>query len=328
MVPEFSETASQVLSPLNEHLENSRLYYPETLNLSITGKLCDSTTGNPLPLTRINLSILGKGQDFMARETDSSGQFLFSLPNYTGYRDLFICSNKITDVNSKILVDNDFCSIPFHIQTNNFTLTENERETALNLAVNVQLESYFKSRQFPDSVNDISNNQAFYGKPNEVLDFDKYIQLPSLEDYFNELPTLVKVRKHQGEKYFRIFGDQEGLTVYNPLVMVDLVAIDNPALVLTIQPSEVSRIEVVNLLYVKGDQTYGGIINIISKKGDFARIKLPSSGVFINYKFLADNSNDPGINQRQPHKPDTRNTLFLESTSFLLNKDHIARGNI
>jgi hypothetical protein len=324
VVPEFSVSESQDIQPLNEHFENSGLYYPETHNLSITGKLFDNTTGNPLPLTRINLSILGRGQDFMARQTDSSGRFLFSLPNYTGNRDLFICSENVTNSNPKILVDNDFCSIPVHIPTNNFTLTEKERETALKMAVNVQLESYFKTKQVPDMVIDKSENQAFYGKPNEILDLDKYVQLPSLEEYFNELQTSVKVRKHQGEKYFRILGDQEGLTVFNPLVMVDLVAIDNPQLVLTIPPAEVSRIEIVNRLYLKGEQTYGGIINIISKKGDFAGINLPGSGIFINYKFLSDTTCCVETYNRSPNEPDTRNTLFW-SPQLSLNTNHRAK---
>jgi hypothetical protein len=320
VVPEFSETESQIISPVNIHPENSGLYYTENKSLSITGKLFNSETGNPIPRTRINLSILGRGQDFMARETDSSGRFIFSLPNYTGFRDLFICAEKISGMNPNILVDNDFCSIPVQIQTKSFTLTEKERETALNLAVNVQLESYYKNSQVPDSVNDRGENPTFYGKPNKILDFGNYIQLPSLEDYFNEFPAFVKVIKHQGEKSFRILGELEGLKIYNPLVMVDLVAIDNPSLVLSIQPSEVSRIEVVNLLYVKGDQTYGGIINIISKKGDFARINLPSSGIFINFKFLADTIFYPEQFKRLPHEPDARNTIFW-NPGLVLNKD-------
>jgi hypothetical protein len=324
VVPEFSESAGQIISPLDEQFENSGLFYPETHNLSITGKLIDNTTGKPLASTRINLSVLGKGSDFMAMLTDSSGRFFFSLPEYTGYRDLFLCTDNITDANPKILVDNDFCTIPVHIPTNNFTLTQKERETALNMAINVQLESYFKTEKISDSVNVQSENQAFYGKPNVIMDIDKYIQLPTLEDYFNELPTLVYVRKHQGEKQFVIQGDQDGLNVFNPLVLVDLVAIDNPALVLSIPPSDISRIEVVNSLYVKGDQIYGGIINIISKKGDFAGINLPSSGIFINYAFLADQSNYSGINHQLPHKPDTRNTLFWDP-HLSWNKDHIAR---
>lgn len=324
VVPEFSESLDQDIPSLNEPYESNGFYYPETRSLSITGKLIDKTSDEALSRTRINLSIFGNGRDFMAVMTDSSGRFFFSLPKYTGYRDLFLCADNIPASNPKILIDNDFCTNPVHIPTNIFTLMPMERETALNMAINIQLGSYYKTGQNSDSVNERREDRPFYGKPNVTLEIDKYIQLPTLEDYFNELPTLVSIRKNKGEKYFWIFGTQEGMTVYNPLVLIDFVAINNPALVLKIPPSEVSRIEVVNLLYLKGDQIYGGIINIISKKGDFAEINLPSSGVFLNYKFLADNSNDRGINQRQPHKPDTRNTLFW-NPHLLLNKDHIAR---
>ena len=136
--------------------------------------------------------------------------------------------------------------------------------------------------------------------------------------------TLAKVRKRQGGKYFKVLGTQTGLTDFDPLILVDLVAVDNPALVLAIPPLNISRIEVVNMLYVKGDQTYGGIINIISKRGDFAGIDLPSSGVFINYGFLAGSSHYPGNNPPPQHFPDTRNTLFWEP-HLVLNKGNTAK---
>jgi hypothetical protein len=323
VVPEYSVFQDKVILPENGQLKNSGFYYPETRSLSITGNLTDSTTGKLLSHTRVNLSILGQGRDFMAIRTDSAGRFFFSLPDYTGYRDLFLCSEKLITANPKILIDNDFCSLPVHIPTNNFSLTQKEREAAYTMAVNVQLGSYFKIEQIPDTSNKRPEYQAFYGKPNEILYIDKYIQLPTLEEYLNELPTLVKVRKRQGEKYFKVLGNQTGLTDFDPLVLVDLVAIDDPSLVLTIPPSSISRVEVVNLLYLKGDQTYGGIINIISKNGDFAGIKLPSSGIFINYEFLSDTSNYPGIYRGMPHTPDTRNTLFWEP-QLILNKDNTA----
>ena len=169
-----------------------------------------------------------------------------------------------------------------------------------------------------------SEYQAFYGKPNEILYLDNYIQLPTLEEYLNELPTLVKVRKHQGEKYFKVLGPQTELSGYDPLILVDMVAIADPSKVLAIPPVNISRIEVVNKLYVKGDQTYGGIINIISKHSDFAGIDLPSSGVFINYGFLADNSHYPEIYSPGKHSPDTRNTLYWEP-KFVLNKSNSAK---
>jgi len=312
VVPEYSVFKYNEVLPVNERLEKKINFYPEIHGLSITGKLADSATGKPLPHVRINLSILGQGRDFMAMQTDTLGRFFLSLPDYTGYRDLFLCSEKIINANPKIFVDNDFCTIPVHIPTNSFTLTRQEREAAYNMAINVQLGSYFKGKQISDMLNKQSEYQAFYGKPNEILYLDNYIQLSTLEEYLNELPTLVRVRKHQGEKYFKVLGQQTGLSDYDPLILVDMVAIADPSKVLAIPPVNISRIEVVNMLYVKGDQTYGGIINIISKHNDFAGIDLPSSGVFINYGFLADNSHYPGNYQFPQHQPDTRNTLYWE----------------
>jgi hypothetical protein len=312
VVPEFSIASGNVKLSEGPQFEKSGFYYPETRGLSITGKLTDKATGNPLPLTRVNLSILGKGRDFMAMQTDSAGRFFFSLPDYTGYRDLFLSSENIRTSTAKILVDNDYCTLPIHILSDVFTLNIQERKAVYNMAVNVQLESYFKIKSIPDTGSYQVEDQPFYGKPDEILYFDKFVQLPTLEEYFNELLTLVKIRKRQGEKYFKVLGTQSGLTSFDPLILVDLVAIDDPSKVLAILPDNISRIEVVNGLYVKGELTYGGIINIITKHCDFGGMDLPSSGVFINYGFLADSTHYPVIYRPKQHSPDTRNTLCWE----------------
>jgi hypothetical protein len=324
VVPEVSIFTDIVKLPENGQFEKRAFCYPESRGLSITGKLIDNITGNPLQSTRVNLSIIGRGRDFMALQTDTAGRFFFSLPDYTGYRDLFLCAEITSTSDPKILVDNDFCTIPVHVLSSIFTLTRQEREAAYNMAVNVQLESYFKVDSIPDARNYQREDQAFYGKPNEILYIDNYVQLPTLEEYFNGLPTLVKVRKRQSEKYFKVIGTQTELTDFDPLVLVDLVAIDDPSKVLTIPPTNISRIEVVNGLYVKGDQTYGGIINIITKRGDFAGIDLPSSGIFINYGFLADGNNYLKIYPPPVHSPDTRNTLYWEP-KLVLNKGKTAK---
>ena len=308
VVPESSISNGRIKFPADRQFVNSGLYYPETRGLTLTGKLEDNSTGDPLPRTLVNLSILGRGRDFMAMQTDSAGRFFFALPDYTGSRDLFLCASNIGSSDTKILVDNDFCKIPVHIPSGIFILTPQERETAFNMALNVQLESHFRIDSIPDVQTDHSEDQAFYGKPDDILYIDDYIQLPTLEEYFNGLPTLAKVKKRKGEKFFRVIGTSNELTDIDPLILVDLVAIDDPAKILSIPPANISRIEIVTGLYVKGDQKYGGIVNIISRRSDFAGIDLPSSGVFINYGFLSDSSHYPKIHPPLSHSPDTRNT--------------------
>lgn len=287
-------------------------FYSENRGITITGKLLDAQGNAPIAGALVNLSIIGEGRDFMATRTDSAGGFFFSLPYYIGKRDLFICAAKLPGKEPKILVDNEFCTQPVHLPSPSFELSEAEKATAYQMAANMLVQSAFT----PDTTSVTEEAEViekpFYGTPSEILYLDQYVQLPTLEEYFNELPLMVKVKKRKGEKYFKVFGAQNALDVFDPLVLIDHVAVDDPEKILKVLPQHVARIEIVNEPYVKGSQTYGGIISIISKRGDFAGIDLPSSGIFINYRFLDDNSMcgafKPAVNQY----PDTRNTLFWQ----------------
>lgn len=276
--------------------------------VSLSGSVRDQLSGNAIKGIRVNLSVIGAGRDFMAVRTDSSGRFFFSLQGYEGSHDLFLGTEKLQNYRPAIFVDNDFCTIPVQIFSEPFVLSGKEREAAYRMAVNFQVDSAFRkvaSTRKPKTENDA----AFYGTPDETIILDEYVELPTLEEYFNELPTLVKVRKREGQKYFKVLGTQAELMEMDPLVMVDLVAVDDPDKVLAANPKDIERIEVINSVYVKGDQLYGGIINIISRKGNFAGIDLPSSGMFIRYGFPEESSGEK-FNSVEPLSPDARNTLL------------------
>ncbi len=284
-------------------------FFPENRGITLTGKLIDAIGNAPIAGVLVNLSIIGEGRDFMAVRTDSAGGFYFSLPYYPGNRDLFICAARQPGREAKILVDNEFCTLPIHLPAPAFELREEEKATAYQMAANALVQSVFSPDTTVVNADSEATERPFYGTPSEVLYIDRYIQLPTLEDYFNELPLLVKVKKRKGEKYFKVYGAQNDLDVFDPLVLIDHVAVDDPEKILKVLPQNVARIEIVNEPYVKGSQTYGGIISIISKRGDFAGIDLPSSGIFINYLFLDDSSACGNILPTDKQNPDTRNTL-------------------
>jgi hypothetical protein len=309
VVPENSRSSASFQPSTKEPVKVEAGYYPETRGLSLIGKLTEASSTIPVSDKKINLSIIGEGRDFMSARTDSLGRFYFALPDYYGTRDLFLCAEKTPMKTVKIWVDNDFCTTPFRLPSPLFSLSEQERLTAQNMAQNMQINSYFRSLTLPDSLPSKKEEYSFYGKPTTILNIDKYIMLPTLEEYFNELPSQVKVRKRKGESYFVVQGSAD-LSFYDPLVLVDWVAVDEPSKILAVSPQNISHIEVVNEDYVKGGQTYGGIISIISKKGDFAGINLPSTGIFINYRFLAENQCHEQTLDNVTSHPDTRNTIL------------------
>jgi hypothetical protein len=311
VVPETTASASFHLPQPTEPYEPTKEYIPETRGISLTGKLTETLSQIPVKGKRINLSIIGQGRDFMAVRTDSIGRFFFALPDYRGPRDLFLCAEKTPATDLKIWIDNDFCALPVQLPSPAFSLTEQERKIALNMALNRQIYSNFHNDTLQESPEEKSEEHAFYGEPSNVLYLDQYVQLPTLEEYFNELSGLVKVRRRNSQKYFKMIGS-DNLSYYDPLVLVDWVAVDEPERILAVTPQNLSRIEMVNELYIKGGQTYGGIISIISKKGNFAGIDLPSAGIFINYQFLAKNNCIDKVDDEGSAHPDVRNTLLWE----------------
>jgi hypothetical protein len=294
-------------------------YYPETKGISLSGMLVENTAGTPVAGALVNLSIIGD-HDCMARRTDSSGRFFFALPDHLGNRDIFLCVEDIPGIAPAILIDNDFDPRPVDLPFRVFSLSDDERATALDLAVNHKIASVFREDSLQTTRQGLRNGKPFYGDPTETLILDNYIELPTLEEYFNELPFGVKVRKEKGIKEFRFITTQVDMTIYDPLLLVDWVAVNNVERVLSMSPREIERIELVNAPYIKGEITYGGIISFVSKNNDFAGIDLPTSGTFVNYQFLGECVSFPQESSVWPGLPDARNTACWEP-DIQLNRD-------
>ena len=284
-------------------------YYPETRGVSLTGNVRDRQTGERVAGIRVNLSLLGE-KDVMATLTDSAGRFFFALPDLSGSWDLFLSASAPGNSKIELRVDNDFCTRSMHLPPGNFSLDENEKAAAYRMLVNAMVDKEFQppqrgSHQAKDPV-----QNSFYGEPTQVLAIEKYIELPTLEEYFNELPLAVKVRKSQGKKHFRFFSTQAEMNIYDPLVLIDWVAVSDMESIMAINPQELDRIELVNAPYIKGSIIYGGIISLISQNNDFAGIDLPSAGAFVNYRLLED-CTAPAMTEELPdNMPDARNTLY------------------
>ncbi|NVO09414.1 MAG: hypothetical protein HXX16_05575 [Bacteroidales bacterium] len=307
VAPEFSINAKNIYKSTFENIKKYD-YYPEIQGISLTGKLVDNNSNKALPLKKINLSIVGNERDFSSATTDSTGRFFFSLPKFIGARDIFLCTEYSKDTKPSILIDNDFCQTKVNLPSPAFKLTVDEKNTAYNLAVNFQLEQHFRKSPNTDTLS--KTFKPFYGEPSMVLVFDQYIQLPTIEDYINELLSFLKIKNNHGRKSLKIYSAEPEMQIYEPLILLDLVSIDDPSKILALNPQNISRIELIDVPYIRGNFTYAGIISFFSKKGDYAGIDLPSSGVFFNFNFLT-NCADINLNDYSSiNKPDTRNTLF------------------
>ncbi|MCK9450322.1 MAG: hypothetical protein M0Q90_01400 [Bacteroidales bacterium] len=285
-------------------------YLPETNGLSISGLLKNNENDSVIVGARIKLSIIGNGRDFLATETNEEGRFLLALPAYSGRRDLFVCTENSLENAADLLIDNDYCRIPIQLPDTIFSLNDAEKAVALHLINNQRISLNFYENTLTKDTFPAAFNKVFYGTPSEIVRLSNYVELPNLEEYFNELPTLAKVRKKQGKKYFKVLSNNAEIPVFEPLVMVDQVAIDNTEAVLAVSPKQIERIEIINAPYIKGAFTYGGIIHLISKEGYFADIDLPKNGLFLDYQFFNPKKTQLKNKDVSHENPEAANTIY------------------
>ncbi len=309
IVPELSAMEYRIHFRNNIIPDSSEIYYSEKRGISLTGKLMNTDQTEPVPGKVVTLSVMGE-KDFSGYKTDRNGRFFFTLPDDTGRRDIFLSLPDYNSYGTGLFIDNDYCTRMVNFNVGEFILSGEEKKLALALAKNNRLGSEFLREPIPTGDSMIRSKKPFYGEPSGILVMDKFIQLPTLQEYFNEISLEVKIKESKEGKYFKFLSTDASMMAYDPLILVDWVVINDMEKLLKVSPLKILRIETVNKPYVKGNLTYGGIISIISREGDFAGIDLPASGIFIKYDFFAPACPRAIASPVAGNIPDARNTLL------------------
>jgi hypothetical protein len=286
-------------------------FLPEENGIIISGNVETKTKKENKANSTINLSLLGEYPDFVSTQTDLLGKFYYNLPFIFGKKELYFGTREEDFL--KVKIDNDFCTKSLAIKHNPFELSDTERHIATSFAKNLEVEKHFvidKNKTQTQDKNEIVT-KPFYGQPDKVFFFDKYIDLLSVKEYFYELIPNVSVKKRNGKNYLIFIGPYPELAIYEPLVLIDNIAVDQVDRILSVNPNLLSRIEIIFKPYYKGEKIYGGVISFFSRKGDLAGIDLPPSDLFIEYNFIQnENCIGPVYKSIPKNIPDTRNTLL------------------
>jgi len=279
----------------------------------------------------VNITLLEPEQNnFYPVSTDLAGRFSFVFKEKYGEQDLFISFDEKNPA-AALLIDNDFCSKNIVLPSPPFDLNEKERRYVLEVANHQKINKYFgmpvekgsaaTTKHDGSGVADKTGSSGllnqnmdtipFYGKPDHVIYVSDFIQMSQLKDYLTELPVPVRIRKKGNEDVISILGAQAEMQIFPPLLMVDFAPVYDVSSILQLDPEKVLRFDILVSPYIRGEMTYGGILNVISNNNDFAGIKLPEKGLFVKYQLLTDkNDLHNRMAPMPPHIPDTRSTLY------------------
>lgn len=292
--------------------EPESMFLLENKGLTLSGQAVGSEDRSPAAYAIIYVSVLGDQRDFFSNYSDSSGRFYFSFPEYVENLDLFVSTYHAEYGDLELLIDRDFNVDPLQLPSYPLELNDTLAELVTEMSINAQIAQQYYPPVVQKSIEKGAvDKRFFYGSPTATILFDDFIKLPRLEEYFTELIPQVSVKSNKGEKRLVVLGEHPDLQIYQPLVLIDGVAIFNMEAIFAVSPRLIERVEIVNAPYVRGNVTFGGIISIISRNNDLAYIDLPSSGLLVNYQMLDVPLQDSILsNVADSRLPDVRNTLY------------------
>ena len=264
----------------------------------------------------------GKDAAFQYTRTDNEGNFRFNINIDEALKDFIILPDDIAK-NQNIIIESSFSDL--YTKSDLLVDSPEARISPLisKFSVNHQVQTIFGVSSSGGSLIPVYAPlipHRFYGKPDIELILADYINLPVMREIFFELLPGVSL-KEKKSKYEVSITERvnDRLTFSIPTLMIDGVIIQDPSLIVNLDPETVERIDVVRGKYLVGKYFFSGIVNVITKAGDFGSVLIPDYMSRLHYKVL-----DPVLafvspdysseEMRQSRIPDYRNTLYWNPT--------------
>ncbi len=311
----LSAYAHQVRKTKNEAgtpVGSEDTYYVETRGVKLSGLVQNKSTGKPAANATVYMSLFGDQPQLQIYTTAEDGIFRFALRHVNDLVNVYLVAknDSLTELNILVSADHDV-RFPEYYSTvfiPDSTLMGFLDEAYINAQVE---ENYFHS---------LSKNTPFhhsfrFNEPEVLIDFDDFIEMEDMEASLNEIVPYVKVKRRNRKPYLEVLDGITNLPYDNPLVLLDNLPVFDMEELLSIHPSRIKTVAVINSTYIYGDQALKGVVLISTKTDNFGGYALPGSFATIEYQTAASpvsfvqpyDSTRAGSNDRFP---DFRNTLF------------------
>lgn len=298
-------------------ITSDKEWLPEIRDLSISGLLRNNISKEPLANQRVFASVLGSQPQIHSYLSDENGNFIFSLNQLEGTKDVGLTMDSINNLDAEIIVFSDFAQrfpefrdFPLQIDSTHKKLIE-------EMYINRQIEYKFKEVVL-SRTNYIDTIPFPFQDVQASILLADFIELPTMQEVFNEIVTYVSARKRGGKFNLNVLNDATE-TIYNkPLVLIDNLPVFDVDKIMRIRPSKVEKIDVITKPYSFGEMSFNGIIMITTKTDDFGGVDLPNETVFLKYSTSSLSSKqlfpefDSG-NTISPNQPYFSNTIYWNS---------------
>ncbi len=295
-------------------------YQAETEEHFLSGKISNVDQAVSPASETVILSMPGRQPEFQSARTDEEGNFSFRINIDEDVKDLVIMSDD-AGKEKKIILESSFSDkylktgMPAGSDMKSFPGFIEE------MSVNYQARKIYgitdAGKPLQSKISPL-RPARFYGEPDIELILADYVSLPKMEEIFFELLPRVSLKK-RNSVYEILITDRIYETRYevSPDLFLDGVKIKDAAIIASLDPEDVEKIDVVRDIYAIGSYFFPGILNVVTKHADFRSIPLPDYMIRLPYRVI-----DPVLSfampdyssedRRNSSIPDFRNTLYWD----------------
>lgn len=250
------------------------VYLPDFKGIRLTGKI--ENTSGALRGARIIISEPGPGTDIQSTLSDAEGNFHFLLEPEEGGKDIvFTLPGNDARIRLEEPFWNGFRNPPVRQV---LYLNKNLAAYLEGKYIHLQLQQKFNRENFmqADQLNgQVKDNERFYHHQPRIINIDDYVLLDSLPEYFYELVPSVKYTFARGKYDIKVL-DKVNKSYFDipPGVFIDGVLFSDYNQIARIPVPAIKSIRVLPELYYYHDLSFGGIIDLHTKKSDFTAVQL------------------------------------------------------
>ncbi len=304
----------------DEVLQNKKpsfKFIPEIYGHIINGKITALNKNMPLVNVVTYLSVPGIRTQFQPANADSAGNIKFDMKDFYSDGDIVVQTNNETDSCYRIEIDQPFFSKFSGRQQDAFSYNPaGSNNTVSKRYTSTQIQNTYLYNRLNQPVELSIDTNAFYLKPDGRYLLDNYVRFTTLEEVMREYVIEVNVRR-PGGKFILPVIDEGGKKPFTdpPLILLDGVPMFDTDKLMAYDPLKIKQLDVMSRKYFLRDNSFDGVINLTTYKGDLEGFEIDPRATIINYEGLQLQREfySPVYateKQQQSRLPDYRNLLF------------------
>lgn len=260
----------------------------------------------------------GKEAEFQYAKTDAQGNFTFGIHIDDMLKDLIIMPDDINE-NQTIILESPFSDQYLKPAVSVDSSSKQLPPEISKLSVNHQVQKIYGNASIGTQIDPAFQPLKpvrFYGQPDIELVLADYINLPVMNEIFFELLPGVSMKKKKSTFEISItYHAGDDLVVTSPCLMIDGVIIKDASLIANLDPETVYKIDVIKEKYLVGKYLFPGIVNVITRAGDFSCVSIPGYMIRQPYRVTEPvrsfvSPDYSSAEMKESHIPDYRNTLY------------------